>query len=344
MIKIAIADDSIFFTRVLKDTLEGAKDFSVIGEAANGKEAVELVKAKKPDVLILDCEMPVMNGLEALRVIMKECPVPVFMLSSLTEEGSAVTVKALEYGAFDFLLKPVNAQVTLDSVADELIHKIRFVVLKSRFGRLGKTGAGHARRVSSLKVPSRRVDIIAIGSSTGGVQAAIKIASKLRDGLAPIVWVQHMPPYFTKNFAQILDSVSTVRVREAQDGDFIERGHCYLARGGLQMRLKRSESGYRVQVGDACKISGHCPSCDVLFGSVAENFTDNALGVILTGMGNDGAVGLSRMHDRGAYIIGQDEASCVVYGMPKAAYKAGAVDIQLSLEDIADGISRVAGR
>jgi len=191
------------------------------------------------------------------------------------------------------------------------------------------------------KLPKRSVRLIAMGSSTGGVQAARSIIPKLRKETPPIVWVQHMPPAFTTSLAKRLDGLSAMRVKEAEDGERVVSGTCYLAPGGTQMRVRKELVGFYIVLGGQEKVSGHCPSCDVLFDSVAEVCSSDSLGVILTGMGEDGAKGLKKMHDRGAFVIGQDEATSVVYGMPKAAYEIGSVDVQMGIEEISEGIQRV---
>ncbi|MCA9400485.1 MAG: chemotaxis response regulator protein-glutamate methylesterase [Candidatus Omnitrophica bacterium] len=352
MIKVVLADDSPFLRQVLKDALQNSNKIKIVGEAKNGKEAIELVKTLKPDILILDCEMPVMTGLEALRRIMDECPLPVFIFSSLASEGSSVTIKALEYGAVDFFLKPTGGAQKVQEIADDLVRKVEFIVLKSRFKNFKRTGstltaspsAAPRRAVTKPIALSRRpVDVIAMGSSTGGVQAAMKVVPRLPAHTKPIVWVQHMPPNFTKSFAERLNGLSKMTVKEAENGDKVEQGTCYLAPGGYQMRLKRMGMGWQIHIGETEKISGHCPSCDVLFDSVSELTSQNALGVILTGMGEDGKKGLLKMHDKGAYVVGQNESSCVVYGMPRAAFAAGAVDVECDIEDIAEAIVKLGG-
>lgn len=341
MIKVVIADDSALLRQILKETLDDSGKIRVIGAAKNGKEAIEFVKIMKPDLLILDCEMPVMNGLEALKKIMDECPLPVFIFSSLAYEGSQVTVKALELGAVDFFLKPTKGAPALHEVSEEIIRKIEFIVLKSKFAYLHKKKEFSFRKPVSKQdldkelTTKKKIDIIAVGSSTGGVQAATNFLPGLPNNLKPIVWVQHMPPNFTKSFAARLDTLSQVTVKEAENNDILLPGHCYIAPGGYQMRvIKRYGSNeYRIALGETDKVSGHCPSCDVLFKSVAEN-CENILSVILTGMGEDGTKGLIDIHNKGGYVIGQNEESCVVYGMPKAAFEAGAVDIELDIHSM----------
>lgn len=347
IIKAVIADDSSLLREILTDILQKGGSIKVVGAAQNGKEAVEMVKNMRPDILILDCEMPVMNGLEALKKIMEDCPLPVFMFSSLTREGADVTIKALEYGAVDFLLKPSGGVHQLETVAAELIRKVKFIVLKSRFASIGAALKPReiipVKTMSITSLPKLTLDIIAIGSSTGGVQAGLEIVPHLPKRLQPIVWVQHMPPNFTKSYAERLNALSQVEVREGKDGEILKGGICYLAPGGFQMRVVRDHTQYALSIRGDEKIGGHCPSCNVLFESVSEHFMDNALGVILTGMGSDGADGLLKMHNRGAYTIGQSPDSCVVYGMPKAAFDIGAVDVQLHIKDIADGIKHITG-
>lgn len=342
MIRVACADDSAFLRQILKEILESSHKIQVIATLKNGKEALECAKNDKPDLMILDCEMPVMNGLEALRHIMKEAPLPVLMFSSLTGEGAAVTIKALEYGAVDFLLKPSTYSNRLEEVSDTLIQKIELIAKK-------RGVVAHGQRLkndSALaveKISSRKIDLIAMGSSTGGVQAAMQVVPKLPSNSPPMVWVQHMPEHFTGSFAQRLDGLSKMRVKEAAHGDVVEPGHVYLARGGVQMKIAREGIKLKLHVGGTDRVSGFAPSCDVLFSSVSELYGPNALGIILTGMGSDGTKGLVKMHEKGSYVIGQDEESSTVYGMPRTAFEAGAVDTQLSIEQVAAGVAKICG-
>lgn len=345
MIRVVVADDSAFLRQLLKDVLESSKKIQVIAALKNGKEAVEYIAQNKADLLILDCEMPVMNGLEALRRIMQETPLPVMMFSSLTSEGASVTLKALEYGAIDFLLKPTSLSAGLSEVAAQLIQKIESIVLKSRFGSL--SGA-RPKRLTPLstdlaKLPRKHIGILAMGSSTGGVQAAMKVVPLLPENSPPMVWVQHMPEHFTKSFADRLDGISKMKVKEAEDGEEVLDGHVYLGRGGIQMEIVKSSTSEKVKIrfGSKEKVNGFCPSCNVLFESVSRYYSSNALGIILTGMGNDGTEGLKHMHQKGSYIIGQDEATSTVYGMPKAAFEAGVVDVQMPIEQVSSAIMKV---
>jgi len=346
MIKAVIADDSPFLRQVLAEYLE-EHGIAVVAGAKNGKEAVSAVKQHLPDILILDCEMPVMTGLEALKIIMTECPLPVFMFSSFTREGATITIQALELGAVDFLLKPSGGAHSLESVGEELLAKIRSIVLKRKMKASAAPAAeadGEAKAPAEKSlIAKRNIDIIAMGSSTGGVQAAAEIIPHLPANTKPIVWVQHMPANFTKSFAERLNSISKMKVCEAKDGDLVETGTCYLAPGGFQMRIFRAGDRSRIKIGETEKYTGHCPSCNVLFDSVSNNYASNAMGVILTGMGDDGAEGLVKMHTKGSFVIGQNESSCVVYGMPRAAYQLGAVDLEVPLKNIAGTITAILG-
>lgn len=349
MIRAVIADDSAFLRQVLKDVLESSGKVKIIAAAKNGKEAIEYVQNLKPDILILDCEMPVMNGLEALRKIMTDSPLPVFMFSSLTSEGASVTIKALEYGAIDFLQKPTSGAHALDEVASDLIRKIEMVVMRWRMRNLqGKTAVSAKSAAMTTPRPNvplskRNIDIVAVGSSTGGVQAAVEVVKRLPPNTKPIVWVQHMPPSFTGSFAARLNSLGKVRVYEAQNGQALEPNTCYVAPGGYQMRVRKVGERATLNISGTERVNGFCPSCDPLFESVAQTYGNRALGVILTGMGDDGSRQLLEMRKKGAFVIGQNEESCVVYGMPKAAYQLGAVDVEMDITNIADGIIKMGG-
>jgi two-component system, chemotaxis family, protein-glutamate methylesterase/glutaminase len=347
MINIVIADDSAFLRKVLKEVLEESGKIKVAGLAKNGKEAIALVKELSPDVLILDCEMPVMEGLEALGRIMKECPLPVFMFSSFTASGADITIKALELGAVDFLQKPSSGAHGLDEVSEDLIKKLETVTSLHRKKDILKLSVGR-KDVRGIKPPlidkrQKNIDLIVVGSSAGGVGAAVEIVKDLPAKMKPILWVQHMPETFTRSFAQRLNSISRLTVKEAEDGEEVRADHCYIAKGGYQMRAKLIKDKIFLEINDKEKVSGHCPSCDALFESVSDYFADNALGVILTGMGKDGTKGLVAMHKKGAFVIGQNEESSVVYGMPKSALIAGAVDLDLDIHDIADALIKMGG-
>jgi len=343
MIPVVIADDSAFLRQVLTEVLEKSGKVKVVAAAKNGKEALELIAKFKPELAIFDVEMPVMSGLEALRRVMKENPLPVLMFSSLTSEGAAVTVKALEYGAADFVLKPTSLSGKLSNVADEIVVKVQSLVMKSRLSRLGRSGTkpSLSKRVTTTDIPALAgVELIAMGSSTGGVQAALEVLKDLPETIPPMVWVQHMPATFTAKLAERFDSICKIHVKEAKDGDVLESGTCYLGPGGVQMRVKKSGTQMAVTLGEETKVSGFCPSCDVLFESVSL-LNKKSVGIILTGMGHDGTQGLIKLKTTTTYVLGQDEASSVVYGMPRAAFEAGVVDCQLGIEQIGQALMRV---
>lgn len=334
MIRAVIADDSNLFRRVLTQILEKNGSIKVVGAAADGAETVELVKTTRPDILILDYQMPVMDGLEVLKVVMKECPLPVLMLSALTLEGATETIRALELGAVDYYPKPAWHDKKFDDIREDLVLKVLAIVgnagaVQDAVARLpGEPGDRDA--LKSLK--KRSVDIIAVGSSTGGVQAAIQILSSLPENTKPVVWVQHMPENFTASFAERLNQKSKLTVKEAENGDVLQSKFCYIAKAGLQMKLQRREQTTQICLyKETGKISLHAPSCDVLFESVAELYGARSIGVILTGMGDDGKKGLGAMHAQGAFVLGQDARSSVVYGMAKAALQAGVVNLELDV-------------
>ena len=346
MIRAVIADDSNLFRKILTQILEKDGRVEVVGTAVDGEQAVELVRALNPDILILDYLMPVMDGFEALSIIMNTHPLPVLMLSALTREGAALTVRALELGAVDYFSKPDRQEKALSSVAEELIEKIIAIVGNSSVERETRSsvqrfpGSQDKDAISHLR--RRPVDIIAVGSSTGGVQAAIRLLTDLPANTKPVVWVQHMPENFTASFAERLNQQSKLTVKEAESGDLLQPNCCYIAKAGLQMKVVRHENISRIHLykeNDTRTL--HTPSCDVLFESVAELYGSRAVGVILTGMGDDGKKGLCAMHAQGAFVIGQNAQSSVVYGMAKAAFQAGLVDLELDMAQISEALVKL---
>lgn len=339
---VLIADDAPFMRKVLTAELEATGLIKVVGQAMNGKQAIEQVKTLQPDVVILDVQMPVMNGLDCLKELKTISDVPVFMFSALTREGTEETIQALELGAVDVLLKPEGGAHELSAIKEQLVAKIQMIVRRHKMSAgIPKAVSTEKQKESISRIQSRSFDLIVMGSSTGGVQAAREVVTQLPKSIPPIVWVQHMPPDFTKSLANRLDSLSRIHVKEAVDGEVLQRGTCYLAPGDCQMGIKPDKGGYSIKLGGTEKVSGHCPSCDYLFSNVHQNFKGEILGVILTGMGADGAEGLKQLHDAGAYVIGQDESSCVVYGMPRVAFQKGAVDIQVNIKEVAAAMCKV---
>ncbi len=331
-VRVLVVDDSATMRSLIAAVLRRDPAIEVVGEAADPYEAREAIKTLSPDVLTLDVEMPNMNGLAFLEKIMRLRPMPVIMVSTLTQHGAEISLAALELGAFDCVGKPGPGATTTAAFA-ELPHKVK--------------AAAHTRvRPAGDRVAPARADaafrpdgrIVAIGSSTGGVEALISVLTVFPANCPPTLITQHMPASFTRSFAERLNRLCAAEVSEAVEGAPIEAGRIYLAPGGAAHLEATDQRRCRLVAGEP--VNGHRPSVDVLFDSIARTAGRRALGVILTGMGRDGAQGLSSMRKAGARTLGQDEASCVVYGMPKAAHEIGAVERQLPLESIGAEIVR----
>lgn len=350
-VKVLVCDDSIFFRQALAKGLGADKEIEVVGVAASAAEARELLKTLKPDLMTLDIEMPRMNGVDFLKELMQSAPLPVIMVSSLDVRVFDI----LAAGAVDFCAKPKsNSPSDIEDFYEELREKVKGSANAKL--RLATTKKVVPKTISvanatvtlqqqrSSEIVGVGAKVIAIGASTGGTEAIVEIVKKLPGNLPGIVIVQHMPEGFTKMFAERLNRLCSMEVKEAQNGDPILPGTVLVAPGGLQLSVEKKGIGLAVKVGPGAKVSGHCPSVDYMFHSVAESAGKFAVGVILTGMGGDGAEGLLAMRKAGAYTIGQDKESCVVYGMPMVAFNKGAVCKQLSLTKIKDEIVRSVGR
>lgn len=345
-IRVLIVDDSSLVRRLLTDMLSSDPAIEVVGTAGDAYAARDKIKALNPDVLTLDVEMPKMDGLTFLRNLMRLRPMPVVMVSSLTEQGASVTLDALAIGAVDFLAKPkIDVAATIGLYRDELLAKIK-TAAKSRprpFRGDAHASAGqgvHTTTPGSPR-PFRTTDkIIAIGASTGGTEAIKDVLMGCEPDTPGIVITQHIPKAFSAAFARRLDSLSRMTVSEAQDGQQVLRGHAYLAPGDRHLMLSRDGARYVCSLDDGDPVNRHKPSVDVLFRSVADAAGSNAIGVILTGMGQDGALGLREMRDAGAYTIAQDAASSVVWGMPGEAVRLGAAVEVLSLDAISRALHR----
>ena len=337
-IRVLVVDDSAFVRQALSRILSGDPDIQVAGVAADGREGIEKVMALKPDVVTLDIQMPRMGGLEALKRIMAECPLPVLLLSSLTREGAAITLHGLELGALDFVDKSrVQGNMNLLSLAEELKTKIRAIAGASPGRFVRKTPAPGPVAAPAPHV--HRSDVVVIATSTGGPPALQAIIPRLPDSLAcAILVVQHMPLGFTRSLADRLDSRSELTVREAEDGDAIEPGLVFIAPAGRHMKVRRRGIKAKVVLDDEPRSSLHRPSADVLMASVAHVYGSRALGVILTGMGADGVEGLRAIREAGGRTLAESEETCAIYGMPKAAVEAGVVDRSVPLPRIADEI------
>jgi two-component system chemotaxis response regulator CheB len=331
-IKVLIVDDSALIREVLSRTLGKDGDIVVVGTAEDPIDAREKIETLNPDVVTLDIEMPNMNGLQFLEKLMRLRPLPVVMVSTLTTKGASETLLALELGAVDFVAKP-NATLAggLDAFGENLRQKVRAAShsdVKSRSMR----AAAPVVSVRTAAAPSG--SLIAIGASTGGVEAIRVVLSTMPTDCPPIVIAQHMPPGFTSRFAARLDEVTDLKVVEAEDRMALEAGHAYVARGDYHLRVERSSGQLKCRLAQDELASGHRPSVDVLFESVAKTVGPMAVGAILTGMGRDGARGLKLMRDAGAYTVGQSQASALVYGMPRVAFEEGAVIEQAPVEGI----------
>jgi two-component system chemotaxis response regulator CheB len=336
-IRVLIVDDSILVRHILSHELGQAPDLEIIGTAANAGEAQEKIRAARPDVVVLDIEMPGMNGLTLLRHQMNVSPLPVIILSSLAESGTRVALDALESGAFEVLAKPkCDVRNGMTEVMHELTEAIRAAArAKIKIGAYRPLATSRPARVEKRVAHAPAERIIAIGASTGGTEAVRSILTQLPADAPGVMVVIHMPEVFTQQYARRLDDLCAMDVREAADGDEICTGTALIARGGHHLAAVRTGGRYVARVTRGPRVSRHCPSVDVLFSSMAECAKGNSLGIILTGMGNDGAKGLLAMRDAGAATLAQDESTCVVFGMPREAIELGAAGAVARLDQVA---------
>jgi two-component system chemotaxis response regulator CheB len=338
-IKVLIVDDSAVMRAMLTEVLSDTTDIKVVGAAPDPIAAREMIKTLSPDVLTLDVEMPRMDGLDFLGRLMRLRPMPVVMVSSSTERGSENTLQALELGAVDYVPKPrADSPAQLRQYAEEVREKVR-AAYSARLRPASRNAITPAKASDHANHPplsSRTLDrqLIAIGASTGGTEALRAVLCSLPREVPGVVMVQHMPDTFTGSFAKRLDSLSLLTVVEVKGGERIQPGHAYLAPGHSHLRVKRTPAGLVTELEASAPVNRHRPSVDVLFDSVAEQAASNAVGVMLTGMGKDGARGMLAMRKAGAWNIGQDKDSCVVYGMPREAAEVGALSEVASLNDI----------
>lgn len=355
-IRVLIVDDSAAVRQALSDIIASDDELEVMGTASDPYVAVDRMRQEVPDVIFLDIEMPRMDGLTFLRKIMAQRPIPVVICSTLTEEGSGAFIRALEAGAVDVITKPRVDTVHGLTESRMRICDVAKAAAHARMGtrrRVVQPVKVEAKLSADVIIPPLRAQravgivadpIVAIGASTGGTEALRMVLTALPAACPGIVVVQHMPEKFTAAFAHRLDGLCAVRVKEAEDGDPVIAGQVLIAPGSRHMLVERIGKHYRVVIKDGPHVSRHRPSVDVLFRSVAKAAGTNALGVIMTGMGDDGAQGLFEMKSAGARTIAQDEESCVVFGMPKEAIQRGAADQVLRLDRIAHEIAGSAGR
>jgi two-component system chemotaxis response regulator CheB len=338
--RVLIVDDSAVVRGVLQREFSRDPEIEVLGAAPDPYVARDMIVKSKPDVITLDVEMPRMDGLTFLRKLMRHYPLPVIVVSSLTPRGSELAVEALQTGAVDVLCKPGSAY-SVGSMASELIEKVK-AARHARVEAMSGPRATSPTHVPRLALRSTTTRIVAIGASTGGTAALHYLLSVMPVNGPAMVIVQHMPESFTQVFAQRLNRESSMEVKEAENGDGVRAGRALIARGSHHMVLRRSGANYRVELRTGPRVGRHRPSVNVLFRSVAAYAGSNAVGVLLTGMGDDGAKGLAEMRRNGAITIAQDEATCVVFGMPQEAIKLDAVDHVLPLDQIAPAIVRIA--
>ena len=353
-IKVLVVDDSAFMRKSLAIMLESDPEIKVIASARDGEEGCALVKKLAPDIVTLDIEMPKMDGLTALKKIMAENPTPVIMISSLTNEGAEATIKAFEYGAVDFIPKELSyVNINIIKIKEELTKKIKAIykqhVLRNRLSRLQSIRLQSHLPTDTIQRPlgdnylkQGNFKAIAMGISTGGPLSLQKVLPKITKNInCPIFLVQHMPPKFTASLAVRLNSISELEVKEAADNDVVKNNVVYIAPGGFHMTVKKNSMGSTViNISTMPDNTLHRPSVDVMVESVAGFYGKNTLGVIMTGMGKDGLEGIKKIKELGGSCIAQDEASCVVYGMPKAIVDANLADVIAPLEKIPDIINK----
>ena len=352
-IRVVVVDDSALVRSMLSEIINRQPDMECVGAAADPFVAREMIRNLNPDVITLDVEMPRMDGIDFLSKLMRLRPMPVVMVSTLTERGADVTLRALELGAIDFVAKPkIGVADGLAQLASDITDKVR-VAAKARIHRLPPAPNHAASAASATSAASPRAagtpaasvaplgsrhlsteKIIFVGASTGGTEATKEVLMALPADCPAVVITQHMPPGFTRNYAARLDSLCRISVKEASDGERILPGHAYIAPGGMHLSVERSGANYIARVRDGEPVNRHKPSVEVLFQSAAQVVGPNAVGIMLTGMGADGAKAMRQMKDAGAYCVAQNEATCVVFGMPREAIQAGAVNETLPLQEI----------
>lgn len=353
-IRVLVVDDSALMRKILKELLNSDPEIEVVGTAMDAYVARDKIKKLRPDVLTLDVEMPKMDGLSFLSNLMRLHPMPVVMVSSLTQKGAEVTMRALNLGAVDFVSKPkIDLAHTLEDCAAEITSKVKAASLACVDILLSNASKPDLHRslsdtdfnVAPVVIGGRyrtTDKVIAIGASTGGTEAIKEVLIRLRPDCPGIVVTQHIPPVFSRSFAERMNKVSRLAVCEAQDGQQIRPGHAFIAPGDRHLLVVKDGARYRCKLSDGPAVNRHKPAVDVLFDSVAKTVGHNAIGVLLTGMGRDGAKGLRRMRDAGATTIAQDEQSSVIWGMPHAALEEGGVDKVLPLMQIAAKLTELA--
>lgn len=336
-IKVLVVDDSALIRSLLGEIIHQTPGMQMVGAAPDAFIAKDMVMDLKPDVITLDIEMPKVDGLTFLDRLMKARPTPVLMISTLTEKGADATIKSLELGAIDFIAKPkIDVARSLNNYQEEIVEKIRIAAQSKPRARpnISKTSA-------SIPITYQGTEtVVAIGASTGGTEAIREVLQQLSPAFPATIVTQHMPPTFTKSFAQRLNSLCAISVKEAENGERILPGNVYIAPGDRHLIIERHGADYRIKLDDGPLVSGHKPSVDVMFASLAKTVGKNAVATVLTGMGKDGATGLVSLREAGAITMAQDEASCVVYGMPKAAVELGGTENVFSLDKMSKALTK----
>ncbi|MBN1301156.1 MAG: chemotaxis response regulator protein-glutamate methylesterase [Melioribacteraceae bacterium] len=349
-IKVIIVDDSAFMRKSLSIMLESDDSIEIIAAAKDGLEGYELIKKLRPDIVTLDIEMPRMDGLTALKKIMTDCPTPVLMVSSLTTEGAESTIKAMEYGAIDFIPKELSyVNVNIIKIKDDLIKKIKAIVQHKRsLERLERLKRIQSPKVAGTILHSNTIPVsdyraVALGISTGGPLSLQKVIPSISENInVPVFVVQHMPPKFTRSLADRLDNLSKLKVKEAEDEETVEKNTVYIAPGGFHMMVKTNQKNIPViKIAERPIDTLHKPSVDVMMNSVVEIYGKKTLAIIMTGMGKDGLEAMKKLKSLGGTCIAQDERTSIVYGMPKAIVDAGIADAVLGLEQISENINKV---
>jgi two-component system chemotaxis response regulator CheB len=350
--RVLVVDDSPLLRAIISDAIATTTDLCVVGQAADGIEALEQFDALEPDVVTLDIQMPRRNGLETLQKLLERRAVPVLMCSSLTTFGAEITLTALDQGALDYVAKPENGRAGNEAFSEDLLRKLRLIAhanvkkileirQQRRHTRVQRDPAAALKGVitAQTNLADYAHKVIALGISTGGPPALHALFENFKAPLPPLVIVQHMPPHFTKSLAGRLNRLGDIRCKEAEAGDVLQPNHAYLAPGGMHLRVEQGPSGPRLNVGYGDPVSGHRPSVDVLLTSAAAIYGNACLGVIMTGMGQDGVAGCRAIRAAGGYVLGQDEESSDIYGMNRAAKLAGQVDEEFPLAQGAELIT-----
>ncbi len=349
-INVVVVDDSAFMRKFISVMLESDIEIKVVASAKNGEEGYELVKKFQPDLVTMDIEMPVMDGLTALQKIMKDCPAPVIMISSLTTEGADATIRAFECGAVDVIPKEMSyTNVCIEDIKEEFIGKVKEIArnssLSNRLRRIRGLKSVHSVRTEKPEpikfLPKINYKAIALGVSTGGPLSLQKVLPFLSSKInIPVFIVQHMPPRFTKSLADRLNGMSELTIKEAEKNEKVQNGYVYIAPGGFHMTVKKKLDSFIISIDETPEDTLHRPSVDVMMNSVINAFGKNTLGIIMTGMGKDGFEGIKKLKSLGGYCLAQNEESCVVYGMPKAVVEAGLADVVAPLESISEIINK----